>query len=148
MLRLCTIVVVGLLAAGCLSSDRAAVLAHSPWGANTKGYLNAYKHVLAVCVYKDSWEDRGLGRFSLHHYRGTVVRTFKGNWNLAERIAFVHGVDAPALQETNADAGSLVFVFTNEHAAHEIALDTGDFGTYDTEFERILEFIFPRRNGE
>jgi len=55
----------------------------------------------------------------------------------------VHGVDAPALTISNGVAGYLMFVFTNEHTDAEIGLDTGDFGNYDADIDRALQFLYP-----
>ena len=71
-----------------------------------------------------------------------MVRTYKGNWRVAERVAFVHGVDAPAQTTANADVGRLMFLFTNEHTASEIGVDTGQFYGYDREGEREMQFMF------
>jgi hypothetical protein len=54
-------------------------------------------------------------------------------------------VDAPALKTSNEIAGYLMFVLTNEHTDAEIALDTGEFLTYDPELGRVVEAVFPRR---
>ena len=134
-------------AAGCSSSAPDAVFAHTQWESarDARSILDTYKHVLVVCIYEDHWEDRGPGRLSLHHFKGTVVRSYTGNWNVAERIGIVHGVDAPALTVSNALAGYLMFVFTNEHTSMEIGLDTGEFGNYDSNIDRALESLYPRK---
>jgi len=107
-----------------------------------KSNLRDYNCVLLVCVYEDHWEDRGPSNYALHHFKATVVRTYKGNWRVAERVAFVHGVDAPAQTTANADVGRLMFLFTNEHTASEIGVDTGQFYGYDREGEREMQFMF------
>ena len=150
--KLCPFVIVGLLATatGCRSTDSEASFFHTGgWedAKEAKSYLDRYKHVLVACVYEDHWEGRGPGRLAPHHFKATVVRTYKGDWSFSERVAFVHYVDARALSISNAHAGSLVFVFTNDHTDAEIALDTGDFGACDRELERALQLVYsPRDN--
>jgi hypothetical protein len=99
-----------------------------------KARFYSYKHVLVACVYEHHWEDRGPGRLTPFRSKATVVRSFKGDWKISERIAFVHYVDAPAPE--------LVFIFTNEHTDTEIALETGDFGAYNEEYAPALEHVF------
>jgi hypothetical protein len=147
MVRFWPIIVAGLLLTGCRSTDCGSVYARSPWedAEGAKTFLNAYKHILVVCVYEDHEEDRGPHRYSLHHFKATVIRTFKGDWRIGERIALVHGVDAPAVATTNGYAGYLMFVFTNGHTNAEINVDAGDFGNYDEELGRVLQCAFPKR---
>jgi hypothetical protein len=145
MHRFWPIFVAGLLAVGCRSTDTAAILAHSPWEENTKPYLDSFKHVLVVCVYQDHWEDCGPHRYSQYHFKATVVRSYKGEWKIGDRVALVHGVDAPAISVTNGVAGYLVFVFTNEHTDAEIAVDTGEFANYSPELDAVIQCVFPER---
>jgi hypothetical protein len=116
-------------------------------GKEAKVRFHSYKHVLVASVYEHSWEDRGPGRLTPFRSKATVVRSFKGDWKISERMAFVHYVDAPAPPPptSNAPSGNLVFIFTNEHTDAEIALETGDFGTYDEEYAPALEHVFSRR---
>jgi hypothetical protein len=134
-------------AVGCRSTDFGAVFLHSQREdiENLKSILEGYKHVFLVCIYEDHWEDRGPHEYSFHHFKATVVRTYQGNWRISERVAFVHGVDAPARATFNADAGRLVFLFTNEHTDAEMGFETDEFRTYDAELERKILFIHPKR---
>jgi hypothetical protein len=139
------IFVIGLLAVGCRASCTSAVLVHSPWEENTYSHLNSFKHVLTVCIYQDYWEDRGPHRYSLHHFKATVVRPYKGDWKVGDRIALVHGVDAPAISTTNGVAGCLMFVFTDKHTDAEIGVDTGEFGNYSAEVDGVIRCVLPER---
>ncbi len=138
------------LSTGCHSSAYNARVFHS-WGwENTKDasvYLRDYRHVLVVWVYESHWEDLGPNRLTPYHFKGVVVRSYKGDWKLSERIAFVHHVDSPA--PTNAPSqmqGELMFVFTNEHTEAEISVATGDFGTYNEEYAPALDAVFCGRS--
>jgi hypothetical protein len=147
MHRFSAIIVAGLLAgAGCRTASPPESFA--PWGnaAEARGYLDQYRHVLMACIYDDHWEDRGPHEYSFHHFKGTVVRPYKGAWRTSERIAFVHGVDAPAHTTSNTDAGSLVFLFTNEHTNGEVGIDTGDFLSYEPNLERLIRSLYAERS--
>jgi len=148
MHKLCVIIFVGLLgtAVGCRSTGtNATVFRDTMWedakDAHVK--LDRFRNVFAACIYEDHWEDLGPHRLAPHHYTATVVRTFKGDWHVGERISFFQGIDMRALHETNACAGLLVFISTSEHTTAEIGLDTGDYGHYDSGVERALELVYP-----
>lgn len=130
------------LALSCHSSSYNARIFH-PWGCDNvkefKARMDEFTNVLMVCVYEDHWEDRGPNRYSLHHLKGTVVRVYKGDWRVSERIAFVRGLDYRAPTNPKSEAGTLGFVFTNEHTNAEIGLDTGEFGRYEAEYEPALD---------
>jgi len=132
-------------ASGCRPADPAAAFGQSVWGGleDAKSWLRDYKHVVMVCVYEDRWEDRGPNDYSLHHFKATVVKTYKGSWRPSQRLAFVHGVDDRGKAEVNRHAGELMFVFTNEHKDAEIGVDTGDFLGYEPELDRQLRLLFP-----
>lgn len=136
------------LATGCRSSDYNARVFH-PWGCEDakdfKASVGRYKHIFVVCIYEDHWEDQGPSGPSLYHFKGTVVRVYKGDWCISEKAAFVEGLDYPAPTTWNGAAGSLRFVFTDQHADTEIVLDTGEFGRYDAEHEPALECLYPRK---
>jgi hypothetical protein len=146
-----SLIILGLVAicAGCCSSQYNARVFH-PWGADDakemKSRLDEYTNVLMVCVYEDHWEDRGPNRYALHHYRGTVVRVYKGDWRMGERMAFVQGLDYRAPTNPASCIGELAFVFTSEHTNTEIGLDTGDMTTCNAEYAPALDRIYPRRS--
>jgi hypothetical protein len=141
--------IVGLLvaSAGCHSATYNARVFH-PWGVDdatdAKAHWDDYTNIFMVCIYEDHWQDQGPGRYSLHHETGTVVKVYKGDWRISEKISFVRGLDYPALLETNKEAGTLGFVFTNQHTNSEFDLD--DFGRYDAEYEPALDCIYPQKS--
>lgn len=149
MQKLCVILAAGLVVTGvgCRSADSNASLSHSEREsiANLKSNLRHYKHVLLIRICGDHWEDRGPHEYSLHRFEASVVRVYKGNWSVSERIAFVHGVDAPARAAANTEVGALMFLFTNEHTTAEIGVDAGEFFRHDSAGERRMLFIFPNR---
>lgn len=133
---------------GCRSPAPNATSFHR-WGwedaENAKAYLDAYKHVLLGCIYEDHWEDQGPNKYSLHRFKGTVVRTYKGDWRISERILFVHGVDSPPPTAPISNVGRLMLLLTDQHTEAEIGFEAGTFYTYDTELERVLQFLYPER---
>ena len=149
MIRAFVIAALLALTAGCFSSDYNAKVFH-PWCCDNakelKARLDEYTNVLMVCVYEDHWEDQGPNRYSLHHYQGTVVRVYKGDWHMSERIAFVQGLDYRAPAKPASCVGNLEFVFTNEHTNTEIGLDTGELWTCNAEYAPALDRIYPLRS--
>jgi hypothetical protein len=133
---------------GCHSPAYNARVFH-PWGledaTDAKARWNCYTNIFMVCIYEDYWEDRGPNRYSLHHSAGTVVKVYKGDWRISEKVAFVEGLDYRAPMETNKCTGSLGFVFTNQHTNTEFNVDTGEFGRYDGVFVPALDCIYPPR---
>src|SRR5262249_5221206 len=102
------------------NAECAKVLEQSPWEENTRPYLDSFKHILVISVTEDHWEDRGPHKYSVHHFKAKVIRAYKGDWKIGEKIAIVHYVDSPALKTKNTEAGHLLFVFTNKHTSSEI----------------------------
>ncbi len=149
MSRAFAIAVFAALIAGCRSSEYNARVFH-PWGCDDakefKARLDGYKNVFMVCISEDHWQDRGPNEYSMHHLKGTVVRVYKGEWRVSERIAFVQGLDDRAPTNPKSEAGSLGFVFTSQHTDAEIGLDTGEFSRYDTEYVPALECIYPQES--
>jgi hypothetical protein len=145
MKKISVFVVFGLIviAIGCRSADPNATFFHALGWEDAKSHLDEYKHVFEACIYEDHWEDRGPGRLAPHHFKATVVKRFKGDWTVSEKIAFVHYVDYRAPTVSNTAAGLLMFVFTNDHTNAEIVLDTGDFGNWSPEIEDALQIIYP-----
>jgi hypothetical protein len=146
MIRVLVIAGLVALSAGCRSSDYNARVFH-PWGCDNaqefKAQFHEYKNILMVCIYEDQWEDRRPNRYSLHHFKGTVVKVYRGDWRVDEKIAFVEGLDYRAPPNPKSAAGSVGFVFTSEHKNPEIGLDTGEFHGYDAEFAPALDYAYP-----
>jgi len=146
-----TSAVTGLIGVGiaCWWSDYNARVFH-PWGCENARQFNdridEYKHVLLVCIDEDHWEDRGPNRYSLHHTKATVVRAYKGDWRVSEKIAFVQGFDYRAPTNAPSAAGCLGLVFTSEHADTEIGLDTGEYNHYDAEYAAALNHVFSQKS--
>jgi hypothetical protein len=148
MHRFSAIIIAGLLACnfGCCSIAPDGEVFHSfGWdnAREAKFQLGFYKQILVVCISEDHWEDRSPPKYSLHHFKGTVVKTYKGDWNAAEQIAFVSALDSPApVVASNTFAGNLVAVFANEHKVEEIGLEPGERLKYDSNLKHVLDYIY------
>jgi len=114
---------------------------------DAKAHFDSYKQVFTVRISGDYWEDRGPNEYSLHHFKATVTKVFRGDWEVGETVVFVHGVDAPAQAETNAEAGKSTLLLTHEHTKNEIPLEAGDFLEVETNLLQVLQSVYPdKRN--
>jgi len=147
MIRALVLAALVTLSSGCRTGGHDARVFHA-WGSEDAKELRArlahYRNVLLVCVYADHWEDLGPNRHSLFHAKGTVVRVYKGDWQLSEKIAWMHRLDDRAPANPISAAGRLYFVFTSQHTDAEIALDTGEFTGYSPEQALALDRIYPQ----
>ena len=143
--------VAGLIAPnlGCSpSTDCNEVYRFSPWlnEAGVKRQLSSYKHVLEVRVTGSRGEDRGALRLGILHFQGTVVKVYKGDWKVSDRIALAHHVDyQPKAAESTQSVGNNFLVFINQHTNAEIVFETGEFMNYDPGLDRALECALGRR---
>ena len=154
MHKFSALLIVALLAIviGCRSTDRNARV-FNPWGwedaKDAKAHLDNYKHILVARIDESHWKDRVPHPLPSHHFKGAVVRSYKGDWRVSERIAFVHYVDFPVPTNTpSASRGDLMFVFTNEHTDAEIDLGTGEFGAYNAKYSPALDCIFLQKSSQ
>ena len=112
---------------------------------DAKAHFDSYKQVFTVRISGDYWEDRGPSEYSLHHFKATVTKVYKGDWDVGETVVFVHGVDAPAQTETNAEACKSMLLLTHEHTKNEIPLEAGDFLVLETNLLQILQSVYPAK---
>jgi hypothetical protein len=82
--------------------------------------------------------------WSVLHFQGMVVKSYKGDWRITERASFVHFLDSHRNAETNSSVGELMFVFTDEHTNTEFDVATGDFEPYQPSADRLFSFMFQR----
>ena len=131
-------------AGGCRCADCDKVYARWFWedAEGTKAHFDGYKDVVLVRVDEDVLVDGGQHRLSMHHFKGTVVRSYKGEWNISEPIAFVQGLDYSTATRTNRCVGNRMVLLINEHTNDEIGVDTGDALRYDGQFKRVLQCYF------
>ena len=112
--------------------------------------LNNYNNVILVCITGDQVKTQlpdstTLRPFDYLHFEGTVVRSYKGNWKVGDRITFAHGLDyAVSDRPVNKRVGELMFVFTNLHTHEAFGVDTGDFDAYRAENDRLFQSLRER----
>lgn len=132
--------------AGCRSQPFVATDYHR-WGwedpADARAHLDQYANILLVRFDDDRWEDQGPHRYSLYDFRGTVLKTYEGDWRPTETGSFVEGLDYRAPKQWNSNAGKLTFIMTNQHSDAESPLDTGERIAYDPQLEQILKDLYP-----
>ncbi len=136
------------LAAGCRKSPEASAI-FQPWGCENAAELRErfgqYKNILEVHVTESRWEDRGPHRLTPLHFKATVAKSYKGDWSVGEKLDFVNYLDysAPTNVPLTMHRDDLFFIMTDEHTNAEIALETGDFVTLDSELRLALRVLFP-----
>ncbi len=97
-----------------------------------------------MCITGDHVEDLDPARpssGSVLCFKGTVVRMYKGDWNVGERINFAHALDSTVKKQSNTRVGELIFIFTDVHTNLEFGVGTGDFERYLPCTDRLLQSL-------
>lgn len=113
--------------------------------------LKNYKNVMLVCITADYVEDLDPAKpasWSVLCFEGTVVRKYKGDWEVGERLQFARALDSRVEKQNNARVGELMFLFTNAHTNTEFGVDTGEFERYLPQTDRLLRSLFPDKRTE
>lgn len=129
---------------GCRHVDCNRVYEQSFWedAAGVKARMDSFRHIPGVRIDENHGEDKGPNKYSVLHFKGTVLKSWKGEWRVGEPISFVHHVDYRASTTTsNQSAGKVFFVFTNQRTEGDIGLEAGDFG-YSANVEQVLQCFF------
>lgn len=111
-------------------------------------YLENIRNVFLVCITEDHVEDLHPGRpssWSVLCFQGTVVRRYKGDWSVGERIKFTHALDGTVEKQSNTCVGELMFVLTDVHTNKEFGVLTGEFERYRPETDRLLTSLLPEK---
>jgi hypothetical protein len=119
--------------------------------AEAKECLQNYKHLMLVCITEDHVEDINPARASSWSrlcYKGTVVKTYKGDWAVGERVAFAYGLDSTVEKQSNRSVGELRFVFTDVHTNMVFGVENGEIERYTPETDRLLRSLFPENVNE
>lgn len=105
--------------------------------------FDTYKEVFTAQVSEDYWEEITPHQYSIHHFKATVTKSYKGDWKPGERVSFSHDVDAPAITTSNTFAGGNMLLLTDRHANNEILFGAGDFFLVDSNVQQVLRNLFP-----
>ena len=111
-------------------------------------YLHGIRNVFLVCITEDHVEDLDPAKpasWSVLCFEGTVVRSYKGDWRVGEKIRFAHALDSTVEKRSNTRIGELVFLFTDVHTNTEFGVETGEFEKYRPETDRLLKSLFPEQ---
>ncbi|GEM_PF-1163854 len=110
-------------------------------------YLEGHQQVMMVCITQDHVEDVDPSKensWSVYSFSGTVVRTYKGEWKVGERIQFTHALDSRVKQEENRKVGELLFLYTDVYSPNRFNIETGGFERYSVRTSRLLSAVFPQ----
>ncbi len=146
----CRIKLVGLalfsiLSAGCVTvtSDQEAPNSLArPWGRDTISEVSAlfarYEHIVLVRVQSHSWVKQRPPVQSTRHLQGTIVKTWKGSWQVSETMKIKTWLDGaePSSEDVT---GQKFVVLTNKKSDQEIGLDTGELIRFDNAMEPVME---------
>jgi len=75
------------------------------------------------------------------NFKGTLVRSYKGNWKAGEQIAWSRVVEYVPDEEPHL-AGTLEFILTDQHTNGLFYVDVGDEWNYQPEFDRALQLAY------
>lgn len=103
-----------------------------------KNGFQSHRHVVLVCVYENNLQKRPLPHKHRIDSRATVVRSYKGTWQIGESIAFSRQLESVPPDWTPS-VGHLMYLFLDEHSDGPIVIDTGDAWLYKIEFEHALQ---------
>ncbi len=122
-------IMVSMIALGCRATSPPASSFHR-WNWESADfamdYIAQHDHVVLACIYEDELRAEGPHRSS-YRFKGTVVRSYKGDGRTFDAIRFVHGIDSPVSTDFRSNVGGLMFLFTNQHTDAEIGFEPGTF---------------------
>lgn len=125
-----------------------------PYG-EAKEKLDQYRGVILVCVTADHGEQLEIevagtkrpGDY-LHHYSGSVVRSFKGQCKVGDQLQFALGYCAcggKRVVTTNSYVGNLMFLLLDEDvgvAKTEFGIDPSETESYNPKTYRLFTSVF------
>ena len=96
-----------------------------------------HQHAVLVCIYENNLERRSLPYKHRVDGKATVVRSYKGTWQIGETINFSRDLESVP-QDWKPSVGFLAFLFLDTHSANSTPIDVGEEWLYKPEFERAL----------
>ena len=138
IILVCLAVAMALAGAGCHSTESAADQKFNAWEVETfKKEAQSHQDIVLVCVYDSQRQKRALPHKHRIDTKATVVRSYKGGWQVGEPITFYREMEAVP-QDWKPNAGQLVYLLFDKHTPEPIGIDTGEDWAYKPEFERAL----------
>ena len=80
-----------------------------------------------------------------HHLdcKGTVVRSYKGDWKVGEQITLHHEVES-APEGWTPTVGYLEYLLLDKHTTDPIDIDVGDDLDYAPDIDHGLQFVYSK----
>ena len=127
--------------AGCHSTGTAADQEFNAWEVETfNKEAQSHQDVVLVCVYDSQLQRRPLPHKHRIDSKATVVRSYKGAWQVGEPITFYREMESLP-QDWKPNVGQLVYLLFDKRTPEPIGIDTGEDWAYKPEFERALRSI-------
>ncbi|EEF63318.1 hypothetical protein [Pedosphaera parvula] len=127
--------------AGCHSTATTADQKYSAWEVETfKKEAQSHQDVVLVCIYENQLQRMPLPHKHRVNSKATVVRSYKGAWQVGEPIAFYRVLESVP-QDWKPNVGHLVYLLFDKHTPEPVGIDTGEDWAYKPEFERALRSV-------
>lgn len=135
------LVALTMASAGCRSTEPVADQKYKAWEVETfKKEVQSHQDVVLVCVCDSKLQRRPLPHKHRIDSKATVVRSYKGAWQVGEPIAFYREMESVS-QDWKPNIGQLVYLLFDKRTPEPIGIDTGEDWAYKPEFERALRSI-------
>jgi hypothetical protein len=103
-----------------------------------------HKHVVLVCIYESHFQWMQLPHKHQLDCKGTVVRSYKGTWQVGEQIT-LHSEIESAPKDWKPSVGYLEYFLLDKHTTDPICVDVGEDWDYSPNFERELQLIYSKK---
>lgn len=129
------------LSAGCRSTEPVADQKYKAWEVEAfKKEAKSHQDVVLVCIYESQLQRRPLPKKHRVDSKATVVRSYKGAWQVGEPIDFYREMESVP-QDWTPNVGHLVYLLFDNHTTEPVGIDTGEDWAYKPEFECALRSI-------
>jgi hypothetical protein len=135
------LVALAMVSAGCRSTEPAADQKFKAWQVEMfRQEARSHQNVVLVCIYEDHLQRMPLPHKHRLDSKATVVRCYKGTWQVGEPIAFYQEWESVP-QDWTPNVGHLVYLFFNKQSQEPIGIGTGEDWDYKPEFARALRSV-------
>lgn len=131
---------------GCRSADLVG-RTQSDWEVETfKRQVRSQQEVVLVCIYESHLQRLPLPQKHRLESKATVVRSYKGTWEVGAPISFYRELESVP-KEWTPSVGHLVYLLLNKRSTEPIGIDTGEHWAYKPELERAFSRLPHKRPG-